>query len=104
MAGVAQEYGAAAEARADAEMAAVSEDLRWGILDLPCDVVHTPATMRSAVRRVAASLPAVSPYSLLSATKRDLVRVEEQLQKLNVANDEALRAHHRRVEGRGAGL
>ena len=74
-----QEYAKAAKCRGDEVSASVAKDLRQGLVNLPCDVVHTPSTMRSAIERVSATLPKQSAFALLYKAQRDLRRAEEQL-------------------------
>lgn len=60
-------------------MAKAADELRDGMVNLPCDVVHTPSSTRSAIKRVNDSLPPKTPFKVLHAAARDLKRVEMEL-------------------------
>ena len=79
-------------ARTDADLAATAHAVRKGMLRNPCDVVHRPASMQGAIRRVAACIPPVTPFATLERARRDLQRAKEQLIELDIGDEEAISA------------
>jgi hypothetical protein len=85
-----QEYSEDAHKRGDFEIAKTAEALRNGLMRTPCDVVHRPASMLGAIRRVQAGIPPRTPYIVLERARKDLQRAQEQLMELDVGDDELL--------------
>lgn len=89
--------------RGDEAMAEAAAAVRRGLLRTPCDVVHTPASMLGAIRRVEAGIPTVrTPWLTLERAKADLQKAREQLLALDIGDAEALVEQASAARTRGA--
>ena len=59
-------------------VAALADKARRGLLQVPCDVRHEPATVLDVIRRIQACLPEVSPFLTLENARLDLLDAAEQ--------------------------
>ena len=69
-----------------ATWADVADRVRKGLLRTPCDVLHDPTTVDTAIRRIQANLPDVTPFQTLEHAREDLHKVLEQYTKSGLLN------------------
>jgi hypothetical protein len=58
--------------------AAVADKVRKGLLRTPCDVVHDPTTVDTAIYRIQACLPDLTPFQTLEHAREDLDKALQQ--------------------------
>lgn len=62
----------------DDKWADVADRVRKGLLRTPCDVLHDPTTVDTAIHRIQACLPDMTPFQTLEHARQDLHKVLEQ--------------------------